>query len=339
VQYGISPIYLWLSGGVGHLLHLPPHLAGRLISVSGWIASAFVCFSRRRLVRPVALLALLNPIVLVYAMRAHPYTLALAVLWVGWLSSGVRARSRIIVAFIATNLHNFMLPVIGMGALIMFLRGDETQSRGGNASAWVRRLALPTMIGLAGVLGVVASWILYGGMFPKSFQSNPFYQTYRTMRAFAPGYVPLVAGFAGLLLLVFGEGRIRWRVAGAWGAAGMIVAAFTLTGQPPIGPLFNTVGSVAHAALAPLGLVIGALSMGLGRRQEGSLETIAALGVLAVELFTIPYLYERYVWFGVVPIVMLWSTLQAPSRPRAIHAWYATAAVAGALVYLRFGSL
>ena len=141
------------------------------------------------------------------------------------------------------------------------------------------------------------------------------------------------------MLLCLGDGRIALRPAIGYAVAGIAVAMATLPRNRPVGPLFDTAVHAGHGVPRLMAIAVGALAIGLARQQQRPWETRAGLAALALQLGAVPFLYERYAWFGIVPLMMVWSTVQRPARPRAIHALYAAANLAGALVYLRYGSL
>lgn len=327
VHYGISPLYLWAVGGLGTLIHLPPVTVGRLVSLAFYSLALVGCFRGGSLRYPGVGLILIHPFLLTYAVRANPYVPALGVLWAGirWLprTTGWLAFT----SAVSSNLQNLLLPATGTLGLLLRTRLSQ-------------RIAGAAVLTAAALGGIVVNWLFYGGRFPAAFIASHWYEPYRHFSGFNIEYVALGFGCCGFLVAVVGNRPVALRLATPLALLGMVVALATIHAELPAGPLASAAHRLGRYAVPVYTLGIGLGWAGLARAGTGALALIVGSLVAVLEICTLPWIFERYAWFAVIPVLIVWlGTGDQQPRWSRLYGLYAGSMVILGALYLRFGSL
>jgi hypothetical protein len=300
VSYGISATYLWVVGGLTRVIE-EPILVGRLLSWASHAALLACCFARGRLTNGLMLLILLHPVTLLYAARAHPFIPGLALLYA---ATTLMARHRLwsfALTALATNVQAFLLPC----TLLLPVSG-WVKNGGGAPTPWIVRCVF---FGAAGLVGVVANWVLYGGQYPEGFVDSSTYLTFNTGSP-SLGYIVLIPAFVGFWGWVGGRGfgerpSRRALIAAAIGAAAVAVPLLTYGCAPALGPVASLMKKVHMEML--YGLLVGVAWAGWLwlPRDRSLLLPIVGTAAAGAAITGLPWFYERYAWFAANTIMLM----------------------------------
>lgn len=324
VAYGVSPIYTWLLGAFGKL-PVVPYIAGRLLSCLCWLLAIRLCFPKGE-IRFAELLLLLNPYVLIFACRLHPYTLGLLILSIALLlECGIKTKT--LFAFLASNVQNFCaVSAVSMGLYASGGMGQRTRQ--------------VFLLSLAAAIGILFNWGLYGGRYPRNFIESSEYAPYLKFDGVTEGYFVLVPAFAGLYLFLFGNRRGNIRRSAGLGLVTLALASACLPALP-LGPFSTALSKLFPNPNVTYPILVALSSVGLLRANRDCISLGLSLFLVAVSLSTLPYFYERYAWFALVPVLMVWARTSLsnwqPSRSQ--FTVYITIVAAFMVAYTAAGSV
>jgi hypothetical protein len=307
VAYGISPLWTWAVGGLA-ALGLSELLAGRLLAFLGWAGCIFLC-RREDAPLDLRLAALLaHPVLVVYAARAHP-------LWPGMFFLLLATRGalylplRVALCWAAVTVQNFLLAAVGTLGLL-------------TGKGHLERMRWAFIMSLAGLLGILFNWALYGGQYPAAFVASKYYEPYRNFSGFTIGYLPLTLGLGGWLALILARGRAHWSMSIAAGIGSALVLV-SVAHAVPLGPIFNHAAIFGDWAISLVAIMVGLGFAGWMLLDRPRWQIVLGILLGAVSISTLPFYYERYAWFISAPILAVWATQKTiDEAPRAVlSAW------------------
>ncbi len=326
VHHGLSPLYLWVTGGLGRLPGGPIPWA-RIVSLLCFVPIVLTCLYTKEANGRLALLALFNPFVVFYAVRGHPIMPAMLFLWLGWLNA--RRRPALGYAGILAAAHL----QIYLGAAALFWAFAFGESRKEKITIFCRAA-------MWALLGICLNWWLIGGIYSESFYRSLQYQREHLYGSPSLGLLllaPVCWGGTCWLLGCRAKTSIPMLLLGL--AAGAIAALLLHATRIPTGTIQAITDRFGSAGPLLWGLTVLALAAGLARWPRSFWQL--AVGSLPAVLFfsSLPFLYERLVWFACYAPAVLWAGLQPPEAEPPPLRRRATLAVlgVGTVVYLVLG--
>lgn len=302
--WAVSSFYLWIIGiihyGFANLGLLGDYLLviGRVVSLLCWLVLVYKHIDSGRY---KALAVLFNPYVLIYASRAHPLLPGILLFYIFWELTRSNKRIGLLFLLFAVNFQVF----IG-GAIGLFMPTFPL----------VKREVVRVLIfGVVAILGVLITWLTWGGIYPVNFVNHYFFQHNHVNGKPSFGYLCTVFMLAGTTLWIGGNRTVRdmkeYRTYSQAVIVFMILAATALYFIADIVAIAREGSQLMLGKNEQIGWVVlyGLLGLGWLRVHRDQYPLFFGLLGAAVLLVTLPYLYERISIFATIAPCLAWCSL------------------------------
>ena len=302
--WAISSFYLWIIGiihyGFANAGLLGDYLLiiGRIVSLLCWFVLVYKHISTGK---HKALAILFNPYVLIYASRSHPLLPGILLFYFFWELTRNNKQIGLLFLLFTVNFQVFIGGAIGLFTPKFPL---------------VRRAVIRILIfGVVAILGVLITWLTWGGIYPVKFVNHYFFQHNHVNGKPSFGYLCTVFMLAGTPLWIGGNRTVRevkeHRTYSRVVIVFMVLAATALYFTATIVAIAREGSQMILGQHAQIGWVIlyGLLGLGWLRVHRDHYQLFFGLLGAAVLLVTLPYLYERISIFATIAPCLAWSSL------------------------------
>jgi len=304
--WSISSFYLWvvaaLQAVVDPLASGKILLTGRLLSLACWFILVWV-HARSGLYK--SLVVLFNPYVLIYSVRAHPLLPGILLFYIFWTLVRQNKKAGFLFLPFAVSFQVFIGGTVGL-----FMPTLPLQK-----GAVIRVVT----IGLLALLGVLITWLSWGGMYPPKFVNHVFFQEYHVHGKPSFGYLATVFMMAGGVLWFIGNRTfedIKEHRTYSLVVIGLLILASIFLYKTAT--IVGIARQLSQSCLAndQLGWVLIFILIGLGwlRLHRDHYPLFFGLLGAAVLLVTLPYLYERISVFATIAPCLAWCSLQSSEK-------------------------
>jgi hypothetical protein len=307
--WSLSSPYLWLVAGFHTLLQSICNLdiitSGRILSLTSWSALALVFLREEKVIRWKASIVLFNPYLLIYATRAHPLAPALLMIYFFW--KGVQNKSRLWGVFILIAV-TFQVFTGGVAAMLL---PDSVKNIN------YKSLSRAILGGLFALGGVFFTWLTWGGgMYPEAFENHQFFEIHHKNGTLSFGYISLAYMITGGIMWIIGDKKLSELFTDR-NQTSLIVILLSLSalvlyyGKQTTGVVDTLLAGLFPLKIAKFAHVFVFTVLGMGWLRISRDWVLLTFGVLgsAILMATLPYLYERIAFFGVLSPILIWVLL------------------------------
>ncbi|MCC5876950.1 MAG: hypothetical protein JJU11_12085, partial [Candidatus Sumerlaeia bacterium] len=309
-HHGVSPGWLFQTGIVGKVTG-DGILGGRLLwfcfLVGAWGVLRWGRVSCRWL--GLAAVAFLHPLVLTYAIRAHPFVPALFFLLLAAMLTR-RGHHPAVVALVLAVAVNFQQNLAAIAPAFLLLRME---------GGWLEPLRRGTWACVGAGAGLAANWVFFG----MNLHPDSFYDTELFHRYWIEGTHPVNFGYGALMIAMMGFywwwawGRLTPNRSGlGWGWSAVLgagVVAVLLFHELPLGPMKSALERLPGDGLARLMWLVLLLvaTLGWSRAPRSVVPlVIAALLLQGVFFSLLPLWFERFAWWGTAAVLILMAAVR-----------------------------
>jgi len=318
LHHGLSPWYLWCAAAAGKT-GLSPVVAARMLSLAAFaILAVSVVGALAPASRLWGLLVLLNPYVLLYAVRAHPFLPMLCALWFAWRWRESHPRRALTLFALASNFQPYAL---GLAAAAAWVAGGD----------WRARARVLAALVAAGLVGLAANWFVFGGLYPRAYRESDFMQALWSRSRPYPEIVLLALLLAGCYAWLACSRTPRRRLALAL-VVSAISGALCVAWVEPVGVLHSLIAASKLPTWPVWAAVLAVMGTGWACWRRFPVSLAMAIAGPACVLALQPFYYDRLAWFACLPGLLLHVTgdgVEPPSRAAGI--------IAAALSLLAYG--
>ena len=328
----ISPYYLWVVSGLAYVSSVPAVTMARLVPAACFLVGVYVGVLRPTKTPNLNLFLIwLNPYVLVYASRAHPFVPSLLVSFFAFQLLLKKLSSGFLLLAVQVSLQVFTAGVAGW-----FVPKPTEIKR--------PQVVFCALLAAAALVGLLATWLAWGGVYPASFLKSTFYAENHPNGTPSWGYLASVPMFAGFYLHLIGTRQ--------WNSLpkATVKAYLILMG---VGFVLLTIDdtiwgliSIKSAALGLNGrwislfvLLVGGL--GFFKIERDVYPLFMSLMAAAVLMVTLPFFYERLSIFAMVVPLLSWASLAKPTEQvgKLKFVIAAVFSIISQLLYAKYGAL
>jgi len=337
----ISSIYLWIISGFHRLINIffgtDVIISGRIFSIICWLLTLRIVLLEEKSVQWKLPVLIFNPLLLVFATRAHPLVPAILLIYVYWKMLG---NKRIAGAGLLLTLAvNFQVYTGGIAAMLFAMWDKNFFKKGLQDFAIIAAFA---------VAGVVLTWITWGGLYPQQFLSHGFYRENHLNGTPSFGYLASILLLPGGYFFIIGD-RPYLQLARV-SAYNLIVVVLILiccfflyftkeivgVTSLAINQIFGPSGKVIWIA------IYGIAGLGWLRVHRDHFFLLFGLLGAGVLLVLLPYFYERITIFASIAPCLGWclkSTQNEGTTHQVRSLVFCSLFVVLAVIYEFYGSL
>ncbi len=296
----ISCLYTWFVASV----HLLTFKVFPLVVVGRFLSSCFYILAIWKLLKDapnkyISLLVISNPYVLIYATRAHPYTIGLCCL-VFFIQHDFRSKTKFhyLLLTIAVNFQIFFASIV----CVVFKNFSIK-------TAFLERKSFFLYL-TSIVLGVLITYLLWGNLLPSKFTSTPFYKENYLPGKLTLGYFPLIYLLTGGYGYFFSNEKITLK-SNVFTLSLLIISFVWLCFSGPITGLNQSVQVRFLGETNKYFSLIIYLFLGIGWFRIIKNKHILWMSVLfsSLILSSLPYFYERIAAFAIIAPLLSWIRL------------------------------
>jgi len=322
----VSSFYLWIVASIQTLAGNQPTLiqTGRLLSLVCWIVVVLRLLATGY---RTGLLVLFNPYVLIYAIRAHPFVPSILLFYGFWTLTRRNQRMGWLLLPWAVNFQVFMAGAVGLFTPEWPLRRGEM----------LRAL----LVGLLVVVGVLLTFLTWGGIYPENFTKHHFYRTFQEHGNPTFSYIWSVPMLAGLVFWVAGCRTVTQMKENA--RYSLVVLVVTAMGGLFLA-LSTDMTGITHDVMRRAGQPgwVGLYCLaGLGWLRLHRSHYLVFCGLLAsgLTLVSLHYFYERLTVFALIAPCLAWCCTGETEADDGSILLVCGLCLAGSIAYQFHGSL
>jgi hypothetical protein len=169
-------------------------LSGRLFSIICWLLTLRLVLLEENSVQWKLLFLIFNPLLLVFATRAHPLVPAILLIYVYWKMLGNRRIAS--AGLLLTFAVNFQVYTGGIAAMLFSIWDKYFFKKDIKDFAIIAAFA---------VAGVALTWITWGGLYPQQFLSHDFYRENHLNGTPSFGYLASILLLPGGYFFIIGD--------------------------------------------------------------------------------------------------------------------------------------